>query len=376
MPKYKLKRNSYRTAKNRSDITLAVLKLPNNENVSHTLSECNLSSDNNLDKNTQSDHLVTRENMSDDLYSNKFLSSSCSDEIAEERLSNFTKSKSDNNSNQKATNTTDSFAQFIVNWVTRFKIPHVAINPLLSSINSHFNTNLPSNARSILKTPRNLNTQFIQPGLYYHFGVSVAITKLLNKYNNADSLQCIKICINIDGLPISKSNGSQLYPILCNLHENFLVVEMIGLYHGFDKPKDANSLLASSIDEIIQLTNTGFCFNRKTYPFQLLGLICDAPAKSFVCYIKGHTGYHSCTKCYVEGNFVDNRVCFSQIDNLRFRNDQDFREKVDEDHHCGVSFIESIPNFDMVKNIPLDPMHLIYLGVMRKLLLIWVEAPK
>lgn len=381
MPKYKLKRNTYKTAKNRSDITLStLLSLPNNKIVSPSVSHLNnasvetyLFSDNNVDEHTEIGHThVTREN-TEDLESINSLSSSSSDEIEEENLSNLTNRNSNNSSllNQDATET---FTQFISNWASHFKIPHVAINPLLSSINSHFNINLPSDARTILKTPRKVNIQFIQPGQYYHFGVSVAVTKLLNKYNNRENLQCIKICINVDGLPISKSNGSQLYPILCNLHQNFSVVEMIGLYHGFDKPKDANSLLASSINEIIQLTNNGFCFNGKTYPFQVLGFICDAPAKSFICYIKGHTGYHSCTKCYVEGNFVNNRVCFSQIDNLRLRNDQDFREKFDEDHHSGVSLIESIPNFNLVKNIPLDPMHLIYLGVMRKLLLIWVDG--
>lgn len=63
---------------------------------------------------------------------------------------------------------------------------------------------------------------------------------------------------------------------------------------------------------------------------------------------------------------------FFEINNLRLRKDADFRQKKDEEHHSGLSLLERIPNYDMIKSIPLDPMHLIYLGVMRKLLLLWV----
>ncbi|KAF2897930.1 hypothetical protein ILUMI_08245, partial [Ignelater luminosus] len=49
------------------------------------------------------------------------------------------------------------------------------------------------------------------------------------------------------------------------------------------------------------------------------------------------------------------------------RTDHDFTTKR-PDHHSGTSILELIPNLDMIKDIPLDYMHLICLGVMRKLL--------
>jgi len=53
----------------------------------------------------------------------------------------------------------------------------------------------------------------------------------------------IELAINIDGLPLAKSSGSQVYPILCRLVKHHGTVEMIGIYHGYQKPKNANSYL-------------------------------------------------------------------------------------------------------------------------------------
>lgn len=42
-------------------------------------------------------------------------------------------------------------------------------------------------------------------------------------------------------------------------------------------------------------------------------------------------------------------------------------------HHKGKSPFLSIEGFDMIHGFPLDPMHLVYLGVMRRLLVhIWL----
>lgn len=359
MPKYKLKRNSYRKAHYRSN---QIFEQLGDDNLNLSEDDCVASESKNCINN---EFCLNVESVRDINVSRFTQETEPQGNFDNVNISVFGKQTLKENS--------DNFSQFMTKWATQFSICHVALNPLLSAINKYFGTNLlPSCSRTLLNTPRKLNIENIEPGSYFHFGVSDAVTKLLNKYKLINSLQSVNICVNIDGLPISKSNGSQLYPVLCNLHDNFSVVEVIGLYHGFAKPSDANSFLAHFIDEIVKLTKDGFLYNGRVYPFKLLGLICDAPAKSFVLFTKGHTGYSSCSKCYIEGDFVKSRICFSQTNNLRLRSDADFKQKIDEDHHTGTSLFESIPEFDMVKNIPLDPMHLIYLGVVRKLLFLWV----
>ena len=48
------------------------------------------------------------------------------------------------------------------------------------------------------------------------------------------------------------------------------------------------------------------------------------------------------------------------------RSDASFRARADEEHHIGTSVLENLIGFDMVNNFPLDYMHLVCLGVVRK----------
>ncbi|CAN7984903.1 unnamed protein product, partial [Ixodes hexagonus] len=103
-------------------------------------------------------------------------------------------------------------------------------------------------------------------------------------------------------------------------------------------------------------------------------IICDAPAKAFILYIRGHTGYHSCTKCTVKGVYWKCRVCFPDM-TKELRTNQSFRCKTQKQHHTGQSIPKVLP-IDLVKDVPLDYMHLVCLGVTRKLLLLWTRGPK
>ncbi|KAK5644968.1 hypothetical protein RI129_006268 [Pyrocoelia pectoralis] len=261
--------------------------------------------------------------------------------------------------------------QFLIGWSVQHNITQLALTDLLKQLKLHYPT-LPSDARTLLKTPTEIVVRNMEPGHYYHFGLEKCLQKLLSIFENHVMLDTIEVCINIDGLPISKSSSSQLYPILCNLFENRNVVNIIGLYHGNEKPSSANNFLKEFVDEAAQLTMKGLVYKNKHYNFKIKALICDAPAKSFVKYTKNHNGYFSCQKCCIEGNYMNNRMCFLDIHNLVLRSNDGFKLRTQEDHHVGTSALESIPNFNMVDDVPLDYMHLICLGVVRKLIVLWM----
>lgn len=124
------------------------------------------------------------------------------------------------------------------------------------------------------------------------------------------------------------------------------------------------------INEAIELTNNGFVFNGITYIFKIKAFICDVPAKSFILCTKGHTGYYSCSKCDVRGSYIAKCVAFPQQNN-KLRTDAEFRNKTQAEHHNETSIIEQLPNFNMVDDFVLDPMHLLYLGVVKKLINLW-----
>lgn len=263
----------------------------------------------------------------------------------------------------------------LTRWALQHNISHVAVNDLLKIL-SPYHPTLPVDSRSLLHTPRNIiDIKVVFPGQYYHFGVKKGICKLLSKVSLQKPFinKTIKLLVNIDGLSISDSSSSQLYPILISIF-GYNPVDVVGVYHGFEKPKDANEFLKDFVSEIITIMTDGIIFKDIKYSVKIKAFVCDVPAKSFIKYTKGHTGYFSCSKCLIEGEYVNNNVCFPDI-NFLLRTDEHFRNKIQEEHHTGTSILESIPGLDMIKSFALDPMHLLYLGVMKRLLEnLWVNG--
>jgi len=58
-----------------------------------------------------------------------------------------------------------------------------------------------------------------------------------------------------------------------------------------------------------------------------------------------------------------------------FRTDQNFIDQSDSNYHTGITILTTIPNLRQVSNVSLDYMHLICLGVVKKLLFIWKTGP-
>lgn len=100
-------------------------------------------------------------------------------------------------------------------------------------------------------------------------------------------------------------------------------------------------------------------------------LCADAPAKAFVLNVKSHSGYSSCTKCIEKGEYQNRRIAFSDKPS-RLRTDEDFINKTSEGYHLGTSCLENIPQFGLVSHVPLDYQHLLCLGVVKKLINLWL----
>jgi hypothetical protein len=131
--------------------------------------------------------------------------------------------------------------------------------------------------------------------------------------------------------------------------------------------------LKDFVEEMVSLTIHGIQFMDLRMPVTLVGLICDAPARSFITGIKGHSGYFGCGKCVQEGDHIKGRVCFPDIA-APLRSDLSFLEKTQPKHHTATSDLERIPGFGMVSQVPYEYMHLTCLGVMRKLILQWMRS--
>jgi hypothetical protein len=189
-----------------------------------------------------------------------------------------------------------------------------------------------------------------------------------------DNLQ-ILLQINIDGLPLFKSTSGQFWPILglvTNAEKRKPFV--IGMYYGNSKPTSAKEYLQQFLVELHQLMTVGLKPGQMTYSVVLTAVVCDTPARAFVKNIKGHNGYHGCDKCNQEGVFCERRMTFPET-KATLRTDASFCAMEDEDHYVGPSPFCELSNVGMISKFPVDYMHLICLGVIRKLLNLWIKGP-
>lgn len=65
-------------------------------------------------------------------------------------------------------------------------------------------------------------------------------------------------------------------------------------------------------------------------------------------------------------------MCFPNITNNVLRTDNCFINQEYDDYQLGRSILIDIPNFKPVSLIPLDYMHLVCIGVTRKIMALWL----
>jgi len=177
--------------------------------------------------------------------------------------------------------------------------------------------------------------------------------------------------IILDCTIVSKNlyRDNQVYPILCNLVENYSKVNIVGIYYGNEKPENLNLFLQAFTEEIIDFTINGIIINGCNYAFKINALY-DVLAKVFIKFMKGHSDYYSCNKCTCKGEYYLDRIlreCYPYVNSFHQRTDHDFRLKLQKGHHIGISIFETIFNLDMVKDFSFDPLHLLYLRIVKTL---------
>jgi hypothetical protein len=324
---------------------------------------------------SESNHSVCNTTVSDEAVNDDTMLFDSYDDLSQSFSSSFQDFDSDSDSLSSVSDsdcndyasTKDDLAQ----WCLEFNISHVAINKLLK-IFKPLCPSLPTDARTLLQTPRYVPVKECGEGQYVHLGLEKGIRKALCCCD-IDQVEEIHLQINIDGLPLYKSSNVQFWPILCLIKQPLTTDPFaVGVYSGAGKPPVG--FLSEFVEEFKLLMCTGLLVGVNQLRVKLHSFVCDAPARSFVKCVKSHSGYSSCEKCDQHGDWAGKVVFTCVSGNLR--TDEQFSNKVDEDHHLPgkISPLTSLP-VGMVSQFPLDPMHLLYLGVMRRLLLLWLRGP-
>lgn len=257
--------------------------------------------------------------------------------------------------------TTDSIRA----WSHKNNITLSALRGLLMIL-SPFHENLPKDARTVMGTPRETPVTKLDNGDYFHLGLVESLTARVIKGGVRPGTENISVIFNIDGIPLFKSKGIDCWPIL---GQSLDLIDcrpfVIGLYCGEGKPKTLTDYLSNFINDIQNATASGIHdASGKRYGFEIRAFVCDAPARSYLKCIKSHTGYFGCEKCTQEGEWVNNRLTYPDR-NAPLRLDHSY----DESHNLPEKSPLAKLQLGLVSQFPLDPMHLIYLGVTKRILL-------
>ena len=247
------------------------------------------------------------------------------------------------------------------------------LNDFLHVLNKFDKGNFPADARACVGSLRQVPVDIVAPGQYYHFGLKTCIIRVL-KYLESDSRQ-IRLQFNIDGTPISSSSTLAFWPILARVFVNDFKssVVLVGLYCGDKKPYDVTVYLNPLINELLDLCEHGISLSGASFVVSVHSFVCDAPARQFIKCIKSHNAYNCCERCTIEGQHRGGSVRFLPEEGISMRSNESFRQKLDEDHHSeGQSTPLTRLDMDLVRDFPLDYMHLILLGVVKKFLGSWM----
>lgn len=252
------------------------------------------------------------------------------------------------------------------------------LDKILKIIKKHSNNNkldvghLPRDVRTLVGPKQVIDPIKVSGGESIYLGFRKCVEFLIR--NSIVLPDTLVFDINIDGAPVFENSyvNTSIWPVLLSF-KNIKGLEKkvfpILIFCGSEKP-DSHEFLEKFIDEYLILKD-GFRIEGIELKLKLGRILMDVPAHSFICSTVSHNGYYSCFKCTIRGEYI-NAMTFPHNDNPndvpQLRTNESFREKWQIDHHKGETILLRIPDLDLINQIPIDPMHCVYLGVAKKLL--------
>lgn len=178
----------------------------------------------------------------------------------------------------------------LLKWLIQFNVNKNTVAALLHILKNDRYPELISDSRTLLKTPRSNSIVDLSPGKFTYLGIENPLISICRSLSY-EIPEFLFLDINIDGAPIFDNSyaNNVIWPILCRVKNLKSDVFPIALYGGNKKPDDFNMLMRPFVEEFNKLKDT-FYYNERKIQLRINNFILDAPAKSSICFIAGHTG--------------------------------------------------------------------------------------
>lgn len=273
---------------------------------------------------------------------------------------------------QSGSDAAHSIEDKIRNWAITESVNKSSVSKLLKILknNNEDTSGLPCDYRTLVHTPRCREIIDVDPGKYCHLGLHRALDYFCEGLKSIPSR--LTVDINIDGVPLSKSSSSSFWVILAQIfsESSSRSVHVVGIYHGYQKPKDFGRFLEPLVNELETLGS--YCFHEVPIQTKLRCIVCDAPARNSCLGTKSHTGYFGCGRCIQEGVHDSHRMTFPERSSIK-RTNESFRSRAQEEHHISVSPFLKL-DIDMISQFPIDYLHCVLLGVVKKMTSEWLKG--
>ncbi|KAJ8017353.1 hypothetical protein DPEC_G00016980 [Dallia pectoralis] len=268
-----------------------------------------------------------------------------------------------------------SLAADLAAWTSEFQVKHNAVDGLLKLLKKHGHPQLPSTARTLMRTAREVKTVEKSGMEYLHYPLKEKLVETLDRYpvQLVTDLDTLELSFNVDGLPLFKSSGKSMWPILCAVMLSPVTIFPTALTCGTKKPTDL-AFLEDTVTDLTEVLANGLDYRKKNIKVIVRCFVCDAPAKALIKNTKCYSGYYGCERCTQRGIWLK-RVTYQETAELNLRTDASFRAQTQPEHHHGPTPLSDLP-IDMVQSFPIDYMHQVCLGVTKKLLFIWCRGEK
>ena len=257
------------------------------------------------------------------------------------------------------------FKNTLKNIIFMNNISTKASNQILNLLHLFGLNFLPKDKRTLMHTPKDNNIKVMGDGFFVYFGLLNQICNhfIFNSVDIQSVSETILTQMNIDGVVMSENSNTHFWPILINFPEITNDPFVVACFFGHHKPPSISMFFEEFVSDFNALRIEGFKFLNKTFFLQFQALICDSPARAFVCCSRAHNFTYGCHKCLSKSIWKQGIMHFKQTRNLpirsSFENEFDF-------------FVRQSPlkeiGFDFVKNIPIETMHTVYLGALKRFL--------
>lgn len=278
----------------------------------------------------------------------------------------------------------DDFKEKIRQWTLR-NLTTLRLNvvtDLLLLLRDEGYTSLPKSAQTLLGSTHRTVLQVMKSlyqsdGSYIHLGIEHGLKNIIPmEYDKSE----IKVFVHVDGVQIYKNSQMQVWPIILKVFDNDYVTIpfVVSIYCGDSRPLNVIEFLYDFVTEAINLTRNNLIINEKVYNFKIMGIIADAQARSFLKCVKPPGSFYACERCKTRGVSVGEKNkkkrIYPEMD-CQLRTKNSFKKKEQPEHHKEniTTPLLSLPDFNPVKSVVLDSMHLLHLGVMKSLMGKWLN---